>query len=282
MNLVKSILSTCHIISVFCFAIDSLLHLFNQFSTAWLGAVLATTAPCGYFLYLFLNPKPRTQRYINLVISLIAIGACITIIGSVGTLSGHTLALSYVIVTLMGWIAYEFWFSKFANNISAKISYGEILPEFTLKNHQSEDISSISLIGTPTIIMFYRGNWCPFSLPLINELIGTLKSEDNSILPIFISSQPLKKIQELASQVDSKALFLFDKNNLLAKKFDIELKFSTPFGLQLFGYYTHSALPTIIMTDTKSKIIYSDIADSFRVYSNPKSYVQLLKQLPAE
>lgn len=71
-------------------------------------------------------------------------------------------------------------------------------------------------------------------------------------------------------------VFLRDKNNTAAKQLGILQKWGTPMGMQMLGYESDTVLPTVVLTDERGNITFSDQTDNYRVRPEPEAFEALL------
>jgi len=184
--------------------------------------------------------------------------------------------------TLLTWLVYLRWYSVFRRRDARALSVGSALPEFRLESLEGHTVSSESFKAKPHLLLFYRGNWCPFCTAQIEELAaGYKRLEESGLTVVLISPQSIKKNQSLASKFDVPMVFLRDRNNTAAQKLGIDHKWGTPMGLQLLGYASDTVLPTVILTNSEGNIVFSDQTDNYRVRPEPQTFESLLnKSLP--
>ncbi|NOR69084.1 MAG: redoxin domain-containing protein [Methylomarinum sp.] len=65
---------------------------------------------------------------------------------------------------------YNFWYSSLGREKTPVLRVGKLLPKFELTNIRGEQVNSESFAGTPTIYIFYQGNWCPLCMAQIKEI----------------------------------------------------------------------------------------------------------------
>jgi peroxiredoxin len=82
---------------------------------------------------------------------------------------------------------------------------------------------------------------------------------------VLISPQPLEKNQGIAARFQIPMIFMRDPEGKAAKQLGIQHEWGTPMGLQILGYESDSVLPTMLISDAKGYIIFSDQTDNYRV-----------------
>ena len=70
--------------------------------------------------------------------------------------------------------------------------------------------------------------------------------------------------------------FVTDKDNRMAQKLNIDHKYGTPLGMQIFGYKTETVMPTVIIADGSGKIMFVDQTDNYRVRPEPSTFLAIL------
>jgi peroxiredoxin len=176
-------------------------------------------------------------------------------------------------------LLYNFWYSKLVRAINHKLAKNEQLPSFYLTNTNGNKVNSDDFRGQPTILMFFRGNWCPLCMAQIKEIAGYYQQlSDLGAKIVLISPQPEKNTQALATKFNVDFYFMTDVNNEAAKSLGIEMENGLPMGMEVLGYQKDTVLPTVLITDRNGKIIYSDLTDNYRIRPEPKAFIKVLNE----
>ena len=244
---------------------------------AWLGLSLAAFTPLVFFIKAFMFKSPRTPRHPVEYSIVSGLGLALTMAMSYryADAAGYTHVLAGI--TLLGWLAYLRWYSVFHGRDAKILRTGSPLPDFSLESLDGHIVSSTSFMAKPHLILFYRGNWCPFCTAQIEELASSYKRlEALGVTVVLISPQSIKKNQSLAARFDLPFIFLRDSNSAAAKQLGILHKWGTPMGLQLLGYESDTVLPTVILTDSNGRVVFSDQTDNYRVRPEPEYFEAML------
>lgn len=241
----------------------------------WAG-VLLTTAPMLAFLgYTMLTHKvARTSARLP-GIALLGLGG--------GTLSAGAWAIGDAnalpaVGGLVGFLAYAHWYSDLDRSPGKVITVGRTLPEFALKGIAGAWVSSSSLVGRPTILIFFRGNWCPLCMAQIQEIAARYQELGRlGVRVALISPQPHDNTVQLAKRYVVNFQFLTDERNVAARTLGIAAPWSVPMGMQMLGYDSESVLPTVIITDASGKVIWVHETDNYRVRPEPDTFLQVLR-----
>jgi peroxiredoxin len=247
-------------------------------ATAWLGAAIASLPLPVIATYLMFGGVERTSENFPLMLLVAAAGVAVSaweqfIEGSSGW-APTSVALAGALLLLM----YVFWYSRFGRFDSVHLMVGSKLPEFTLKGADGEEFNSSSLLGAPAVIMFYRGNWCPLCMAQIKEIAERYHDmEALGIKVCLVSPQPEELTRKLAGEYDVPFEFLVDEGNKVAEELNIAIRNGVPVGLP-GGYPPDTVLPTLIVTNEKGTILFSDQTDNYRVRPEPDIFLAILRR----
>ncbi len=267
MNLLKSVFISAFILWLTMASLYALAQLIRGTEPllSWLGLALSAIAPLAFFIKAFLFKSPRTPRHPIEYSILSALGLVVTMAMSFRYGQAAGAIHIWAGFSVLGWLVYLRWYSVFRGRDAQVLRTGSPLPEFRLESLDGHVVSSESFKAKPHLLLFYRGNWCPFCTAQVEELAaGYKRLEEAGISIILISPQSVKKNQALASRFDVPMVFLRDRNSDAARQLGILHKWGTPMGLQLLGYESDTVLPTIILTDDNGQIVYSDQTDNYR------------------
>jgi len=251
----------------------------GEFLLAWVGVALATVPHSLFFMKIFLVPTARTSENLSPLVTLGLIGAATAVLSVAQTSTVLWLPLFYaVVVGAGGNLVYVFWYSRFGRGSNELLQEGKQLPHFILENESGDEVLSSAFMGSPSVIMFYRGNWCPLCMAQIKEIAAQYKSmADRGVQVILVSPQSHRNTASLAKKFDVPFQFLVDKNNTAAKLLNIDSQNGTPMGLEVLGYDGDTVMPTVLITNAKGKIIFSDLTDNYRVRPEPEDFIAVLE-----
>ena len=246
--------------------------------TAWIGAVIAALPLPILMARLMLSRVERTSENLPSFLLLAGAGFIIAIWQQfVEFRSGWqpTAVAGFAALIL---VLYVFWYSRFDRIASGQLSVGSKLPGFELSDSDGERFHSGSLGGSPAVLLFYRGNWCPLCMAQITEIAERYKDlEALGINVVLISPQPDTASRHLASSHDVPFKFLVDTGNELAESLDIGVKHGVPAGMP-GGYAADTVMPTLVVTNSSGTIIFSDQTDNYRVRPEPDVYLAILRR----
>ena len=250
----------------------------GQERTAWLGAAIAALPLPLLMMRLMLTRVERTSDNLPLLLSLSAAGVMVAVWEQF--LEGTTgwAPLSAALVSLFILLLYVFWYSRFGRLESALLSVGSKLPHFELLDSDGKQFDSDSLSGSPAVLLFYRGNWCPLCMAQIKEIANRYQEMDEmGIKVVRVSPQPDELSRKLAGSHKVPFRFLIDSDNKIAETFDIAVKHGVPVGMP-GGYAPDTVMPTLVVTNAAGTIVYSDQTDNYRVRPEPDTFLAILRR----
>lgn len=241
---------------------------------------LLAVMPFPLFLgYLFLKKEARTSKNLTLLYGLPLLSLVVLL--ALSWISNEELPnlvfnMAMTVIALVGNLVYIFWYSVFNRENNLLLKVGESLPEFTLKDALGNSISSREIGAQSSLVMFYRGNWCPLCMAQIKEVASHYRElEARGIQIYMVSPQSEKHTKDLAKQFDVNMNFLVDVDNQVADKLQIKAQNGLPMGLQALGYDSDTVMPTVILTNAKGKIIFADLTDNYRVRPEPEDFLRV-------
>ena len=244
---------------------------------SWVGLALAAFAPLAFFGKAFLFKSPRTPRHPVGYSAISGLGLVMTIVMSSRYGQAAGTVHVWAGITLLAWLVYLRWYSVFRSRDTQLLEVGKKLPKFPLESLDGETVSSRSFMSKPHLLLFYRGNWCPFCTAQIEELAASYQRlEKVGLTIVLISPQPMEKNQRLAARFQIPMIFMRDPDGTAAKQLGIQHEWGTPMGLQILGYESDSVLPTMLISDAEGYIIFSDQTDNYRVRPELRDIEDLL------
>lgn len=251
----------------------------NGLNLIWLGAVM-TTLPIMIFIgrVMIFKDMARTSNHFPVLTVIAILGLGLAMFGFLQSAYSSKAEALLALVGFFSFILYNFWYSSLGRTENKLLTSGTQLPKFSVTNNNGEVVSSESFIGNPAIYMFFRGNWCPLCMAQIKELVKKYQEiSKTGAKVILISPQPVKNNQILAKKFNVPFLFLTDINNKAAKVLNIEMNNGLPVGMEVLGYSKDTVLPTVIITNSLGKIVYSDDTNNYRIRPEPEEFIKVLE-----
>jgi peroxiredoxin len=245
---------------------------------SWLGLALAAGTPMTFFARVLFSPRSVAVDQPLGTTALTGLGLAITMAVSwrYGDAAGMTHA--WAGICLIGWVIYLRWYSTFDREQIMERLKGKSLPAFELEDLEGNSKHSSELSGSPHILMFIRGNWCPFCTAQVADLAAQYRQLSQwGVIVWVISSQPQNHNRKLAKRFDVPIEFLRDKNNQAARSLGIVAPWGIPLGTQLLGYSSETAMPTVIITDKNEKVLWAHETDNYRLRPDPETFLPIVE-----
>lgn len=256
----------------------------------WLGAVLITL-PVMLFISRIMIFKniARTTAHFPLLTGVAILGLSLSVYGYLESISSplgrveptlsNSVGISLAATGFVFFVLYNFWYSSLGRKENTKLNPGNALPGFTVTNGQGERIHSDTFAGSPTVYIFFRGNWCPLCMAQIKEVAAQYRELSAlGAKVVLCAPQPEKNTQALADKFDVPFIFVSDVANSAAKMLGIEMNNGLPAGMEILGYDKDTVYPTVIITDKNGKIIYSDLTNNYRIRPEPEAFINVLQE----
>lgn len=235
---------------------------------AWLGAGLAWLPIVGYLLYL-LVAKPSTRTRHLWILYVVALA------GVVFAAFARPLAVIVAVVGFAAMLAYVYWYSR-QHIPTETIAVGAPLPLFPLEALDGSPVSSDVFTTGPRVIMFYRGNWCPFCMVQVRELAEQYRElERRGVGVALISPQRADETVELATRFDIPMEFYIDRDGAASRVLDLVQAGGVP---AIYGAGTNgdTVVPTVIITGRDGTVLWLAHSDNHRIRPEPQTFLDVL------
>ena len=164
---------------------------------------------------------------------------------------------------------------------------GETLPNANFQNAEGKSIQLKTILEeNPTVLVFYRGGWCPYCNV---QLSGLVEIEEDVLALgyqiVAISPDDFKNLQTTTEKNNAKYKLLSDPNGKFIQEIGIAFKTST----MLKGYITTKGqkgetsavmpVPTIIIVDKKGVIQFEYINPNYKERISGEMLLSVLKTI---
>lgn len=185
----------------------------------------------------------------------------------------------YIAIFLLAAAAAVCWFVQ--ANLRGKpapvsLRIGQALPDFSAENEDGETVRTTDLHGKPAVLLFLRGNWCPFCNRQVEDLTQHYKEiTDLGARLIFVTPKPLATTRRVADIFGVQFEFWLDPELTAAKQLGLVHTAGVP-GKHRDQFGTDTVWPTSIVTNAEGVITY--VAQSRRIVDRPNSQ-ELMQQI---
>lgn len=158
--------------------------------------------------------------------------------------------------------------------------YGETIPEVSVQGMDGQKVSLLEKVGEkPTILIFYRGGWCPFCNTQLSGIQRVKENLDQMGYQILaISPDTPDNLSKTIDKNDLSYTLLSDTPMEASKAFGIAFKLPDEKakkyqekGLSLGGEDKNLLpVPTVMVLDQKGKILFEYINPNYRERLKPE------------
>jgi len=234
----------------------------------WWGVVLAAT---GQFLLFAMISMKRSRRLSA------APALAVSVAGVVWAATDGVGAFVVALLALALLVAYVVWYSRNGRTTSAALALGSRLPELSFTDLDGATVVSSLWLGAPTILLFYRGTWCPLCNVQVRELSeGYRDIEALGARVVLVSPQPASESVKMAARFDAPMTFLVDEGNAAAGVLGIRHPGGAPIGI---APETETVLPTAIVLDADGIVRFAHETDNYRFRPDPALFLEALRAL---
>ena len=142
------------------------------------------------------------------------------------------------------------------------ISVGDIAPEFRVLDSKGHDIHLSDLRGTPVLLKFYRGYWCPYCVAELDQLNRYAKEfEALGVKLIALSSDRVDELAIFEKKHDWAVRLLADPDLVAHRRYNVQHR---NFAARR-GPFREIAIPTTILIDADGRVLLLERTPDFRV-----------------
>lgn len=175
--------------------------------------------------------------------------------------------------------------------LKSALKEGDTMPSFELPDANGEMVKSSDLLAEgPTVIVFYRGAWCPYCNLYLHSLQAYLPElESLGASLVAISGEPTDRSLSVVEKDSLTFTVLSDTSLVAARKFGIVYELPKVvedvmlnFGLNMKEYYgtpkAELPLSATYVVNEKGQIIYSFLEADYKVRAEPVDIIAALKK----
>lgn len=163
--------------------------------------------------------------------------------------------------------------------VPAVLRVGQPLPHFRAVDEQGNAVDSESLEGSPAVVLFVRGNWCPFCSRQVADLTKHYKSiNDLGARLILITPKPLETTRRVADFFEVDFDFWLDDALSIGNQLGLVQSGGVPDDHRQ-EYGDDTLWPMSLVVDGAGVIRYASVSKLIVDRPNPKKFVQVLRSL---
>ena len=183
-----------------------------------------------------------------------------------------------VVLLLVGGAGYLYFRMRGARPVPEQLRRGKPLPEFSATDESGNPLDSRELRGTPVVMIFVRGNWCPFCSRQVKNLTGHYKDIVNlGARLIFVTPKPQETTKRVAEFFNVELEFWLDESLTATRELGLLLESGVP-----KDYYTEygsdTIWPTSLVIGADGIIRYVELSRHIIDRPNPKTLLRELRK----
>ena len=180
-----------------------------------------------------------------------------------------------------------------ANSVTPRLN-GQFAPKTTLKTADGSPVSLQALtMQKPSIVLFYRGGWCPYC----NEQLAQLKDIEKDLVDmgyqiLAISPESPERLQEQKLETEFLVTLLSDDKLNTIREFGVgfyldtvtELKYKT-YGINLTKDESGNSVlpaPSIFILNKKGQVLFNYVNPDYKVRPSADLVLAVAKSLKQE
>ena len=176
------------------------------------------------------------------------------------------LAVSIALAILIAWRL-----KRAGRPIPEKLRPGQSLPDFNATDESGDPVRSTELHGTAAVILFVRGNWCPFCT----------RQVDQGARLILVTPKPLETTRRVAEFFEVEFDFWLDEDLHVARDLGLMMEDGVPKDHRK-EYGDDTVWPTAVVVDRNGIIHYTELSKFIADRPNPEKLVSQLRAALAD
>jgi peroxiredoxin len=147
---------------------------------------------------------------------------------------------------------------------------GSPLPDFRATDEQGDPVRSVELHGSPTVILFVRGNWCPFCSRQVSNLTQHYRDiVDLGATLIMVTPKPLETTRRVADFFKVEFDFWLDDELAVTRQLGLLQEGGVPKSYSK-EYGRDTIWPTALVVDAAGIIAYTELSKHISDRPDPK------------
>ena len=170
------------------------------------------------------------------------------------------------------------WYRRGSRPVPEALRPGQPLPAFEALDEQGNTLRSVDLAGTPVVMIFVRGNWCPFCSKQVKNLTSYYKRiNDLGARLIFVTPKPLETTRRVAEFFQVEFEFWLDESLTVTRQLGLLLEGGVPssYGKE---YGNDTMWPASLVIGADGVIRFVELSKHIVDRPNPKTLLNELEK----
>ncbi len=181
-------------------------------------------------------------------------------------------------VALVALLLRKAWAKLGGRQLPAALQPGGQLPKFTARAENGALLESSDLSGKPAVLLFVRGNWCPFCTRQVATLTKHYKSITDVARLILVTPKPLETTRRVAEFFDFDFEFWLDEGLSIASQLGLHVPGGVP-NEHHAEYGEDTLWPAAVVVDKNHIIRYASVSKLIADRPDPQKLLRVLQTL---
>ena len=160
---------------------------------------------------------------------------------------------------------------------SVALRRGQSLPDFSVVDEHRQTVHSNELRGTATVMLFVRGNWCPFCSSQVENLVVHYKAIDAlGARLILVTPKPLETTRRVADFFEVEFDFWLDEDLAVSRQLGLLHASGVPDNYRR-EYGDDTLWPMALVIDTDGIIRFAEKSKQLSDRPDPEVLLQQLR-----
>jgi peroxiredoxin len=170
------------------------------------------------------------------------------------------------------------WYRRGRRPVPEALRRGNLLPAFEALDEQGNPLRSADLAGTPVVMIFVRGNWCPFCSKQVRNLTSYYrKINELGARLIFVTPKPLETTRRVAEFFHVDFEFWLDESLTATRKLGLLLESGVPRSYEK-EYGNDTMWPASLVIAADGTIRFVELSKHIVDRPNPKILLRELEK----
>ena len=189
-----------------------------------------------------------------------------------------SLWVGLVVLLLAAGAAYFYYRKHGARPVPEQLRRGRPLPEFDAVDEAGDPLHTGDLRGAPVVMIFVRGNWCPFCSRQVKNLTGYYKAiVDLGARLILVTPKPQETTKRVAEFFNVELEFWLDESLEATRELGLLLESAVPKDYYP-EYGSDTIWPTSLVIDADGIIRFVELSKHIIDRPNPKTLLRELRK----
>ena len=163
--------------------------------------------------------------------------------------------------------------------VPAVLKPGTPLPGFSAQDENGGALDSTDLRGQPSVLLFVRGNWCPFCSKQVENLTRYYKEiNDAGARLVLITPKPLETTRRVAEFFAVDFEFWLDESLAVGKQLGLVHEAGVPSDYTK-EYGRDTLWPTTLVVDSDGIIRHTELSRFIADRPDPQKILEIVRQL---